>query len=185
MQINRVDEHIASTQDKPIASTPNSSTRNSSKIWNEDDRNVYRPTLVAAASWLSPMLRLPKRLSMSRKKSSLGKSSFDDIVLPVVACKRSPKSWLLLTHTGLREAGFRRPTVPPLGACRRTGWRRRRRRRNELERGGRIWCLVQARIHVCAYIARFGKVVGHKPCMSPRSRKIGTKTAMSTSVNYS
>jgi hypothetical protein len=35
-------------------------------------------------------------------------------VLPVVACKRSLKTWLPLTRTGLREARFWRPIVPPM-----------------------------------------------------------------------
>jgi hypothetical protein len=50
MQINRVDKQIASGHGKPIASTPNSSTRNFSKIWNEDDKNMYRSALAAAAA---------------------------------------------------------------------------------------------------------------------------------------
>jgi hypothetical protein len=59
---------------------------------------------------LSPMLRLPKRSLMSRKKSLLRNSSSDDVMLRVVTCKRSTKPDrrpLTRTSKGLREPGFR------------------------------------------------------------------------------
>ena len=61
-------------------------------------RITYGAALVAAAavaaSVLSPMLRLPKKSLRSGKKVSDWRksSSDDDVVIPVVAPERSPKT---------------------------------------------------------------------------------------------
>jgi hypothetical protein len=71
----------------------------------------------------------PKRLSMSGKKFSLGKtsSSWASVMNKLVSSRaeRSPKTLSPLSRTGLQETGIRRPTVPVRGARRKTGWGRR------------------------------------------------------------
>jgi hypothetical protein len=69
----------------------------------------------------SPKLKLPKRSLMFKKNLSMGNSSSDGIVLLVVVLERSPKTRSSLAHTGLQDAGFRRPTVPFFDARQKTG----------------------------------------------------------------
>jgi hypothetical protein len=70
--------------------------------------------------------------------TSWKKSSSNDVLLPVVQSKCFPETWLPFTHTGLREAGFWRPTVLLVGARQRTGWGRWWHRHKVLEGGSRI-----------------------------------------------
>ena len=71
---------------KPITSTTETSPRNGKRT----EKIAY-----FAASMLSPMVRLLKKVSrLSGKKLSLRRnsSSDDDVVMPVVAPERSPKT---------------------------------------------------------------------------------------------
>ena len=81
MQINKVDEHITSIQDKPITSTPNARTKNSSIIRKREIEITYDIVAAVAAAELLPMLRLPNRPLTSGKKSSFGNSSSEDVVV--------------------------------------------------------------------------------------------------------
>lgn len=174
MHTSRVDKQITSRHVKPVTST-----RNSSKIWKSEGNIMHvvaRATAAASAAAtmavapvLSPMLRFPKRLLTSRKNSSSKNSTSDNVVLPVIARKRSPKTWLPLTRTGIRETDFWRPTIPSFGARRLTRWGRRWRLHKVMEK---------ARVHASVYIVRTGKVVGRNPRPSrhnPRSRKSGSR----------
>ena len=97
---SRVDEQIASIRDRPIASTTENTNRNSIESRKRKEKITYFTTLAAAAaaalaaSVLSPMLRLSKKSLRSGKKLSVWRnsSSDDDIVMPVVAPERSPKT---------------------------------------------------------------------------------------------
>ena len=81
MQINKVDEQITSIKGKPITSTLNTRTRNSSIIQKREIEITYDVVAAVATAELSPMLRLPKRSLTSGKKSSFGNSSSDDVVV--------------------------------------------------------------------------------------------------------
>ena len=66
VQTSKVDEQITSKQDKTIASTTETTRRNSNRNWKRNEKITY----FAAAS-LSPMLRLPKKSLRSGKKVSV------------------------------------------------------------------------------------------------------------------
>jgi hypothetical protein len=56
----------------------------------------------------------PKRLLTSEKKSEEEKESSNDVVLPLVLPKPSPKFRSPLTYTELRDVGL---GVPSFGVC--------------------------------------------------------------------
>lgn len=67
-QTSKIDEQIASRQDKPIASTINTRYRNCIVYCIRGERITYfaaEATAALAVSVLSPMLRLPKKVSRS------------------------------------------------------------------------------------------------------------------------
>ena len=95
VQTSKVDEQITSKQDKPIASTTKTTRRNSKRIGKITYFAALAVAVAAAALELSPMLRLPKKVSRSSgKKLSRWRNSSpdDDVVMPVVARERSPKT---------------------------------------------------------------------------------------------
>lgn len=89
MQTSKINEHIASKHAKQI--TSNLICRTSGKIRKRGDM------FTCGEAWHSRRQPCRSRLSMSKKKSSSGMESLDDVVLPAVALDGTPKTLSPLT----------------------------------------------------------------------------------------